>query len=201
MGIARVPPARLSRRLTPNLPDLKMCQSSTLQMTDAEPSTAPAAPANHGPGFDAYGPLPDYDESLLDKGKNGRPRKPVKPDDSERTIAIDKFQAEIKKFGDRIAEIKALEASRKNRTAPPEVQEHRRRKAELNKEWQAVRVRHLVSAACMANYNCNLHVFTGSETGDPRGFQPGADGEGSPARRSARFQVRGVFFCCSIVVL
>ena len=112
-------------------------------MVDTEDPPASAAPVDHGPGSDAYGPLPDYDEALLERGKNGRPKKPVKPDDTERTIALEKLNAEIKRLGDRIAEIKALEQSRRTRGVDPVVAEHRHRKGELGREWQATLVRFL----------------------------------------------------------
>ncbi|GAX82805.1 hypothetical protein CEUSTIGMA_g10231.t1 [Chlamydomonas eustigma] len=111
--------------------------------TDIEPPTAEAVAdatatqSDFGPGHDAHGELPPYDESLLIRVK-GRVKKPVKPDDTERNITIDKLNAEIKKHHDRMAEIKALEQSRRTRTANPEVVEHRRAKERLQGEWKAV---------------------------------------------------------------
>ena len=118
----------------------RTCNANS-RMTDAEEPPVAAAPVDHGPGADSYGPLPDYDEALLERGKNGRPKKPVKPDDTDRNITLDKLSAEAKRLGDRIAEIKALEQSRRTKGVDPEVAEHRHRKGELGREWQTVLVR------------------------------------------------------------
>lgn len=48
-----------------------------------------------------------YDDSLLIKVK-GKVKKPVKPDDTERNIQVQKLQAEITKYSDRIKEIKDI---------------------------------------------------------------------------------------------
>jgi chromosome segregation ATPase len=106
--------------------------------------------SDFGPGHDAHGELPPFDESYLICVK-GRVKKPVKPDDTERNITIDKLSAEIKKHHDRIAEIKALELSRRTRAVNPEVVEHRRAKERLHGEWKAVLVScviHVESLLC-----------------------------------------------------
>lgn len=66
----------------------------------AEVEAAPAAPTT------APDSLP-YDDSLLIKVK-GKVKKPVKPDDTERNITVQKLQAEITKYNDRIKEIKDI---------------------------------------------------------------------------------------------
>lgn len=84
-------------------------------------------------------PLPEFDESLLIRVK-GKVKKPVRPDDTERNAAVEGLQAEIKRRSDRIAEIKAILAGRRNRTADPAAEPHKKRKDVLRREWQAVLV-------------------------------------------------------------
>eukprot|EP00195_Chlamydomonas_chlamydogama_P013846 CAMPEP_0202900860 /NCGR_PEP_ID=MMETSP1392-20130828/12076_1 /ASSEMBLY_ACC=CAM_ASM_000868 /TAXON_ID=225041 /ORGANISM="Chlamydomonas chlamydogama, Strain SAG 11-48b" /LENGTH=616 /DNA_ID=CAMNT_0049587313 /DNA_START=74 /DNA_END=1924 /DNA_ORIENTATION=- len=83
--------------------------------------------------------LPPYDDSLLIKVK-GKVKQPTKPDDAERNLAVEKLQAEIKKHGDRISEIKQLIDSKRNssKAGNPAVAEHRRKIDQLRAEFQTV---------------------------------------------------------------
>ena len=142
------------------------------------PSSAPVEAVeavDHGAGFDAYGPLPVYDDALLERGKNGRPKKPVKPDDTERNITIEKMSAEVKKCSDRIAEIKALELARRTRGVNPEVAEHRSRKGELSREWNAVLVRSAWHACPTWPRSHPFLNIAEAKDADPGGIPAGTD--------------------------
>lgn len=60
-------------------------------------SAGPAPPSNEA----------SYDPSLLIMVK-GKAKKPLKPDDSEKNLQVQKLQAEINKYSDRIKQIKEL---------------------------------------------------------------------------------------------
>lgn len=85
--------------------------------------------------------LPPFDENKLIRGKKGNVLRPTRPDDMERNLQIEKLDAEIKKHGDRMAEIKALQQSMRTRGPNPEQVEHRRRKDELHAAWSMTLVR------------------------------------------------------------
>ena len=84
--------------------------------------------------------LPTYDPAKLIMVK-GKVKKPVKPDDTERNVTLEKLSAEIKRCTERIAEIKALREQRRSRGVNPEAAEHKKRKEGLSAEWNAVLVR------------------------------------------------------------
>jgi len=103
-----------------------------------EPSAAPREEGRERrppPNWDE--PLPPYDDSLLVKVK-GKVKRPSKPDDTERNTAVEELQAEIKRRSERIAEIKGVLQGRRNRTADPVAEAHKRNKAALRGEWDAV---------------------------------------------------------------
>eukprot|EP00955_Chlamydomonas_euryale_P093259 364774-Chlamydomonas_euryale.AAC.22 len=105
-----------------------------------EPSAAPREEGRERrppPNWDE--PLPPYDDSLLVKVK-GKVKRPSKPDDTERNTAVEELQAEIKRRSERIAEIKGVLQGRRNRTADPVAEAHKRNKAALRGEWDAVLV-------------------------------------------------------------
>lgn len=97
--------------------------------------------------------LPTYDPAKLIMVK-GKVKKPVKPDDTERNVTLEKLSAEIKRCTERIAEIKAIREQRRSRGVNPEAAEHKKRKEGLSAEWNAVLVRvagsmQVVGVACM----------------------------------------------------
>jgi hypothetical protein len=87
-------------------PDLAMASTSTAEPEALPPSSsdAPATEDSAQQGNDEARYI--YDESLLIKVK-GSVRKPPKPDENERNLAVDKLRAEIDRRSARIAEIKA----------------------------------------------------------------------------------------------
>lgn len=72
-------------------------------------ATAALAPTRPPLGPEAY----VYDDSLLIKVK-GKVKRPAKPDDAERTLQVQKLQAEINKYSERIKEIKEIIDSKRN---------------------------------------------------------------------------------------
>lgn len=130
-------------------PQARPLSSCPLAMTDAEVVAAPpavedaAAPAGEQKPrkeFNHDEPLPPYDDALLVRVK-GKVRKPVRPDHTERDLQIEKLSAEVKKAGDRIAEIKTILVARRTRQPDPAAAEHQKRRTALSGEWQAVLVR------------------------------------------------------------
>lgn len=110
------------------------------KMAEVEVDVVADAPAVEPTGPPAQEELPSYDDSLLIKVK-GKVKKPVRPDDTERNIQIEKLNAEVKKYSERIAEIKTTVQAIRSRGPNPEADVHRKKKELLRAEWSAVLVR------------------------------------------------------------
>ncbi len=93
------------------------------------------------PRYDDNEPLPPYDDAKLLKGKKGNVLRPLRPDDVERNLQVEKLEAEMVKQQARMAEIKALQQTMRARGPNPEQAEHRRRKDELHTAWNTTLVR------------------------------------------------------------
>eukprot|EP00878_Enallax_costatus_P000507 GHUV01000601.1.p1 GENE.GHUV01000601.1~~GHUV01000601.1.p1 ORF type:complete len:598 (+),score=306.21 GHUV01000601.1:86-1879(+) len=104
--------------------------------TEEVPVEAPAAPeaAAAAPVFDD-----SYDESLLIKVK-GKVKRPVRPDDTERNLQVQKLQEQIDKASGRMKEIKEILDSRSTGkgVVNPQQQAIRDRLQQLRGEFDAV---------------------------------------------------------------
>ena len=93
-----------------------------------------------------------YDKSLLIVGKGGRVKRPVRPDNTERDMQVQKLQEEIEKAKTRIGEIKAALDAKVPGTkgGTPEQQEARAKMTSLRNEFQTVLVRFERVGVCVA---------------------------------------------------
>lgn len=127
---------------------MRSVHAHTMAEVEVEsPAAAPEA-VEEQPATSTEQELPTYDPAKLIMVK-GKVKKPVKPDDTERNVTLEKLSAEIKRCTERIAEIKAIREQRRSRGVNPEAAEHKKRKEGLSAEWNAVLVRDAGSMGCM----------------------------------------------------
>ncbi len=110
---------------------------------ELEPAAGDAPAAENGAAEQDPEARYRYDESLLIKTSKGTVRRPQKPDEQERNLAVEKLNAEIDKRSARIKEIKEMvEATRSARSAGASGnQEIVRRVKALQQEFQTILVR------------------------------------------------------------
>ena len=84
-----------------------------------------------------------YDEALLIKDSKGKVKKPVKPDDTERNMQIEKLQEQITKHSDRIRDIKEVVDSKRGsaRSVSGGGRDIVKRLQDLRNQFQSVLVR------------------------------------------------------------
>lgn len=91
--------------------------AATEEVATAPAETPVAAEAGAAPVFDD-----NYDESLLIKVK-GKVKRPVRPDDTERNLQVQKLQEQIDKASARVKEIKEILDSRASGKGAPNPQQ------------------------------------------------------------------------------
>lgn len=114
---------------------VKMAATEEVASAPAETPTATEAAAT-APVFDD-----SYDESLLIKVK-GKVKRPVRPDDTERNLQVQKLQEQIDKASARVKEIKEILDSRATGkgSVNPQQQAIRDRIQQLRGEFDALLV-------------------------------------------------------------
>lgn len=141
--------ARINHTCKRHLPAFVLRPRLSVKMaaTEEVPAEAPEAVAA-APVFDD-----SYDESLLIKVK-GKVKRPVRPDDTERNLQIDKLQEQIDKASGRVKEIKEILDSRSTGkgVVNPQQQAIRNRLQQLRAEFDAVVVGIIASSA---KYHCS----------------------------------------------